>query len=152
MLRGMTTVTFFADDVAAAGRWYSAVLGIEPYFVRPQEGPAAYVEFRIGDYGHELGLLDRRYAPAAATASPGGTILYWHVDDLDATLARLLALGAHVYEPLTQRGEGFITASVLDPFGNVLGLMFNQHYLDTLAAARGSHDGGDVSVPPSQSA
>src|SRR5689334_15337503 len=113
MLRGMTTVVYFADDVAAAGRWYSEVLGIKPYFVRPQEGPAAYVEFRIGDYGHELGLLDRRYAPAAASAGPGGAILYWHVDDLDATLARLLSLGAREYEPVTKRGEGFVTASVL---------------------------------------
>lgn len=30
-------------------------------------------------------------------------------------------------------GPGFVTASVVDPFGNVLGVMFNQHYLDVLA-------------------
>ena len=86
------------------------------------------------------------------TAGPGGAILYWHVDDLDATFARLLALGAHVYEPLTKRGEGFITASVLDPFGNVLGLMFNQHYLDTLAAAKASGSIDDASTPASKGA
>ena len=31
------------------------------------------------------------------------------------------------------RGPGFVTASVVDPFGNVLGVMLNQHYVDVLA-------------------
>ena len=34
---------------------------------------------------------------------------------------------------VTEQGDGFITASVVDPFGNVLGVMYNQHYLDILA-------------------
>jgi len=38
-------------------------------------------------------------------------------------------LGATEYQPITKRGEGFVTASVVDPFGNVLGVMYNQHYL-----------------------
>ena len=65
---------------------------------------------------------------------PAGVVAYWHVDDLDATLARLLALGARQLEGPGERGEGFFTASVVDPFGNVLGIMFNRHYLDILAA------------------
>ena len=69
MLRGLTTVNFFADDVPAAVQWYSELLGIEPYFVRPEEGPAAYVEFRIGAYSDELGIMDRKYA-AHPTAGP----------------------------------------------------------------------------------
>ncbi|HSJ61593.1 MAG TPA: hypothetical protein VK895_10195 [Jiangellaceae bacterium] len=32
---------------------------------------------------------------------------------------------------------GFTTASVVDPFGNVLGVMYNQHYLDVLSSRRG---------------
>ncbi|WP_245966849.1 cyclophilin-like fold protein [Sphaerisporangium album] len=28
---------------------------------------------------------------------------------------------------------GFVTASVTDPFGDTLGVMYNQHYLDVLA-------------------
>lgn len=32
MLRGLTTVSFWADDVSAARDWYTDVLGIEPYF------------------------------------------------------------------------------------------------------------------------
>ena len=66
MLRGLTTVSFWADDVIAARDWYADVLGIEPYFQRPEEGPPAYIEFRIGADEDELGLIDRRYAPPVA--------------------------------------------------------------------------------------
>ena len=126
MLRGMATVSYFADDHAAAKRWYTEFLGIEPYFERP-----GYAEFRIGDYQHELGLIDRKYVPASM-GGPSGEIVYWHVDDLEATVARLTELGAKEYEPITERVPGFVTASVVDPFGNVLGVMTNAHYLDVL--------------------
>jgi predicted enzyme related to lactoylglutathione lyase len=92
MLRGLSTVSFFADDLAAAKAWYSELLGVDPYFVRPEADPPAYVEFRIGDYQHELGIIDSRYAPHST--SPAGAVIYWHVDDLKETYARLLALGA----------------------------------------------------------
>ncbi|MEV7043174.1 VOC family protein [Amycolatopsis sp. NPDC051061] len=126
MLRGMATVSYFADDHAAAQAWYTEFLGIEPYFQRP-----GYAEFRIGDYQHELGLIDRKYVPASMGGA-SGEIVYWHVDDLEATVARLHELGAKEHEPSTERGPGFVTASVVDPFGNVLGVMTNVHYLAVL--------------------
>ncbi|MFG2329573.1 VOC family protein [Streptomyces sp. NPDC048604] len=129
MLRGLTTVSFWAADLGAAKRWYAELLGVEPYFERP-----GYAEFRLGDHQHELGLIDSRYAPAGAGSVPGGAVVYWHVDDVSATLERLLSLGAKEYEPLTERGAGFVTASVTDPFGNILGVMYNQHYLDVLGS------------------
>ncbi|KIA61536.1 VOC family protein [Nocardia vulneris] len=131
MLRGMATSTFYADDLAAAKDWYTEFFGIEPYF----HVPNGYYEFRIGDYLHEFGLVNRAYAPAGARNTPGGAIVNWHVDDLAATFARLLELGATEYEPITERGtgSGFVTAAVVDPFGNVLGLMSNPHYLEVLA-------------------
>lgn len=132
MLRGLTTVSFFADDVAAAQAWYTEMLGIEPYFTRPEEGPAAYIEYRIGDFQHELGIIDSRFAPHAASEQAAGLVTYWHVDDVEATFERLLSLGATMHEKPTTRGPGFVTASVVDPFGNILGVMFNQHYLDIL--------------------
>ena len=72
MLRGLTTMNFWTDDMEAAKEWYTAFLGIEPYFVRPVEGPPAYVEFRLGDYQHELGIVDSSYAPEGAASDPGG--------------------------------------------------------------------------------
>ena len=132
MFRGLTTITYSADDVAAAGDWYAAVLGVEPYFRKDFNGALAYVEFRIGDYSHELGILDRRYI-GPTPERQGGTVAYWAVDDVQASYDRLLELGATANQPVTEQGPGFITASVTDPFGNVLGVMFNQHYLDTVA-------------------
>ena len=130
MLRGLTTVSFWADDVIAARDWYAEVLGIEPYIQRPEEGPLAYIEFRIGADEDELGLIDRRYAPPIAPRDPGGAVIYWQVDDVAAAVDRLLELGATEYQPVTEQGTaGFVTASVVDPFGNVLGLMYNPHFV-----------------------
>jgi predicted enzyme related to lactoylglutathione lyase len=147
MLRGFATVSYFADDMAAARKWYTELLGIEPYFERAafegrHVGPGepgydqanlGYMEFRVGDYQHELGIIDRRYSPHASASIPAGAVLFWHVNDLPATLQRLLAMGAVEHEPPTPRGAGFVTASVVDPFGNILGVMYNPHYLEILA-------------------
>lgn len=138
MLRGLTTVNFFADDVTAAKDWYTELLGIEPYFMREIEGTPAYVEFRVGDYQHELGIVDRRFAPHGRSGNAGGAVVYWHVDDVRASFQRLLSVGATEHEKPVERGPGFVTASVVDPFGNLLGVMYNQHYLDILASRPGA--------------
>ena len=135
MLRGLTTVSFFADDLDAARAWYTSLLGIEPYYVTP-----GYVEFRVGDYLHELGIVDRRYSPhpespdGSTSSGAAGVVIYWHVDDVALALERLLAMGAVEHQGVIDRGEGFLTASVVDPFGNVLGVMYNPHYLDVLSS------------------
>lgn len=134
MLRGLTTVSFFADDLAAAKQWYSEFLGMDAYYAFPPESPA-YVEFRIGDYEHELGIIDSTYRVNPAPEQAAGEIVYWHVDDLQATLDRLLELGASLHEKVTPHGDdgSYVTASVVDPFGNILGVMSNPHYLQILA-------------------
>jgi predicted enzyme related to lactoylglutathione lyase len=137
MLRGFATISYWADDVEAARNWYAELLGIEPYFTRPEQGPPAYVEFRVGDYQDELGIIDRRYAPEGAAGGPGGAVMHWHVDDVAATFDRLVSMGAKEYQPITPREAGWITASVVDPFGNVLGIVYNPHYLEMLASLKG---------------
>lgn len=141
-LRGFATLNIWADDVPATASWYAEFLEVDPYFTRRgSDGAPVYVEFRVGDYQAELGIVDKRFAPAgvkesdtaAPSALPLGSIMYWHVDDLDSTVARALSLGAVMYEPITRRGDvGFVTASLIDPAGNILGLMNNPHYLDIL--------------------
>jgi len=130
VLRGLATISFYAPDHAAATKWYSDLLGVEPYFNVP-----GYSEFRIGDYQHELGIIDAKYAPEGATKNVGGAIAYWHVDDLEVTLELLISKGAKLYDPITDRSGGkmaFVTASVVDPFGNILGIMTNKHYVEIL--------------------
>ncbi|UJR84409.1 VOC family protein [Sandaracinus amylolyticus] len=131
-LRGVCTVVLHADDHAAAKRWYSELLGVEPYFDRP-----GYAEFRIGDYQHELGLLDARFRHAlggteGTATGPTGVVTYWYVDDVPKMIERLVSMGAKLHHPPRDFGAGFIGASVIDPFGNILGVMFNPHYLEVL--------------------
>lgn len=138
ILRGMATVSFWADDVKAARDWYTRLLGVEPYFERPNSEEPSYIEYRFGDYQQELGIMDKKYAPKLAQPGPGGAVIFWHVDDVESAIQTLLSLGAKEYEPITPREEGFITASVIDPFGNILGVMYNPHYMDVLSELKTS--------------
>ncbi len=130
-LRGFATVSYFAADHEAAKKWYTELLGIAPYYNQP-----GYTEFRIGDYQAELGLIDSKYMPEfePLAKGPSGAIIYWHVDDVKTTLDDLLSRGAKQIEGPQDRGEGFVTASVTDPFGNILGIMYNPHYLEILGS------------------
>ena len=135
MLRGFATVSFYADDLKAARDWYSKLLGIEAYYNVPSVEEPAYVEFRFGDFQCELGIVDAKYARHNVTNGPAGAIVHWHVDDLEAELEHLVEHGATVLEGIVERGSnsGFRTAFVVDPFGNVIGIMNNPHYLQILA-------------------
>lgn len=131
MLQGLTTVSHWADDVEAAKQCYSKLWDIEPYFHIPnQDGSLGDTEFRVVDYQHELGLIDRRYAPIDTTAS--GAVIYWHVTEVDVTLEKLLAMGTQELEAPRDRGSGFITAAAIDTLGNIVGIVDNPHYLNVL--------------------
>jgi len=120
---GVSTVRFHTPDLPAAKAWYADLLGMPPYFDQP-----AYAEFRLGAGQQELGLLDEhRRDELGGGAAPTGAVVYWHVDDMAASLARLAALGAWLLEPPRTFGGGYTAAAVTDPFGNILGLMRNPH-------------------------
>jgi predicted enzyme related to lactoylglutathione lyase len=136
-LRGVCTVVYEAEDFDGAKKWYAELFGVEPYFDTPP-----YAEFRIGDYEHEFGILNSKFAAELggerpAKKAPAGVITYWHVDDIDAALDRLTELGAKIHQPKRAFNDGdFVGASVIDPFGNILGVMFNPHYREQLAGDR----------------
>jgi uncharacterized glyoxalase superfamily protein PhnB len=50
------------------------------------------------------------------------------VSDAKAALERLLSLGATEQTAVQEVGEGIKVATVLDPFGNVLGIIENPHF------------------------
>ncbi|MFI7705343.1 VOC family protein [Nonomuraea sp. NPDC049480] len=138
MLAGLTTVAYYTPDMEATKRWYTELLGVAPYLDTPD-----YMEFRIGDYQHELGFVHSSHAggelamtPAPETTGPAGALAYWHVADVRAVLDRLLAMGAKPHDMPHDRGQGFITASVIDPWGNILAVMYNPHYLGVLDSLR----------------
>jgi predicted enzyme related to lactoylglutathione lyase len=124
----MATANYWARDWQAAKDWYADLIGFQPNFVRD-----GYAEWRLGDHQDEFGLIDTRYLRPGATPGPGGVVLYWHVDDVYGMVERLLAMGAREYEAPQDRGHGFVTATVVDPFGNVLGVMYNPHFVETAA-------------------
>ena len=135
MPRGLTTVAYLAADHAAAKKWYAELVGVEPYMDKP-----GYAEFRFGDYEHELGIIDAAFigelGDKKVSRDPGGAIVYWAVDNVDGALQRLLDMGAELFQPPRDFGSGFIGASVVDPFGNIFGIMYNPHYLEILAATK----------------
>lgn len=117
MLHGLRTAIYQVGDLDAAKRWYADVLEIEPYFDEP-----FYVGFDVG--GFELGLQPDGSTSRSAT----GVIAYWGVDDAEAALARLLELGATERGGVQDVGDGIRLATVLDPFGNVFGVIENPHF------------------------
>lgn len=126
MLRGFANLNLVADDIPAAIDWYSTVLDQQPYFVRPERGTPEYAEFRFGDDEDELALMSSSYR--AALEQPGGAVMSLHVDDAGRAFARLLELGATVHQPLIERGEGWRNAILVDPFGNLLGIIQSPHW------------------------
>lgn len=115
MIQGLRTAIYPTPDLARGKAWYQEVLGFAPYFDEP-----FYVGFAVG--GFELGLV-----PDAPPGAAGARV-YWGVPDAAAELARLIGLGAAVHEPVTEVGGGIKVAAVLDPFGNVLGVIENPHF------------------------
>src|SRR5215510_7170528 len=114
---GLRTAIYHALDLAQAKSWYSKILGIEPYFDQP-----FYVGFNVGCY--ELGLDP----DPSSSASAGGVVVYWGVANADAALKHLLSLGAAEHTNVQDVGEAIRVATVLGPFGNILGVIENPHF------------------------
>ncbi|MGO3758904.1 MAG: VOC family protein [Agrococcus casei] len=126
MFRGLANLNLVADDMTAAIDWYTRVFDSPPYFVRPVDAPAQYAEWRFGDDDDEFALMDARFRPSLD--APGGALVSMHVDDIHSSVKRLLDLGATTFDPVTQRGDGWWSASVSDPFGNLVGLIQSPHW------------------------
>jgi predicted enzyme related to lactoylglutathione lyase len=118
MLLGLRTVLYKVSDLAKAKAWYSETFGITPYFDEP-----FYVGFEVG--GYELGLDPDM---SHQRPGPGGSVAYWGVRDLAATLKQLEARHVEVVSPLQDVGEGIKVATLSDPFGNRIGLIENPHF------------------------
>jgi predicted enzyme related to lactoylglutathione lyase len=115
---GLRTVVYKVSDMASAKEWYTRAFATAPYFDEP-----FYVGFNIG--GFELGLH-----PETEPSSQKGdnVVAYWAVEEVEKTYESLLSIGATAHEAPSDVGSGIIIASVKDPFGNVLGLIYNPHF------------------------
>jgi hypothetical protein len=134
MFRGFATVNFFADDLTAASNWYRQLFDTDPYFAFPSAPAApAYVEFRVGDDEDELGFIDRRYAPAGAGNAPGGAILYCtSMTSTQPSTSSSRWVPASTNKSPSAGTQTSRPRPFVDPFGNVLGLMHNPHFIEIL--------------------
>ena len=109
ILRGISTINFYASNHNEAVEWYTKFLGIEPYFK-----VVGYAEFRIGDYQQELGIIDSKFSAQNINDKPTGATVYWHVDNLQDTFDKLQSLGTLDYasDPIFLADESAINTSL----------------------------------------
>jgi catechol 2,3-dioxygenase-like lactoylglutathione lyase family enzyme len=74
MFLGLRTVVYQVRDLEKGTRWYSSVLGSQPYFDQP-----FYAGFNVG--GYELGLVP---TPEAGLKRAAAGLAYWGVADARA--------------------------------------------------------------------
>jgi predicted enzyme related to lactoylglutathione lyase len=112
--QGIKTVLHPVSDLTKAKAVYAALLG-EP----PQTDGSYYVGFDVA--GQHIGLV-----PGGGPQGMTSPVAYWHVSDIEAKLAEVTAAGATLKEPAHDVGGGRLVATVIDPDGNVLGLLQDQ--------------------------
>jgi predicted enzyme related to lactoylglutathione lyase len=108
---GIKTVLHPVSDLGAAKAVYTALLGLPP-----QHDDTYYVGYDTA--GQHIGLV-----PGGASQGMTSPVAYWHVPDIEAKLAEVTAAGATVKDPARDVGGGRLVATVIDPDGNVLGLL-----------------------------
>jgi predicted enzyme related to lactoylglutathione lyase len=109
--QGIKTVLHPVSDLAKAKPVYAALLGVQP-----TADSSYYVGFDA--VGQHIGLV-----PGGGPQSMTSPVAYWHVPDIEAKLAEVIAAGATVKDPVRDVGGGRLVATVTDPDGNVLGLL-----------------------------
>ena len=115
---GLRTTIYKVSDVKKATEWYSKAFETNPYYNEPY-----YVGLNIK--GYELGLQPEDNPTFDKVES---VVSYWGVENIQATFDRLIELGATENEKPYSVGGDLMTATVKDPFGNVIGLIYNPHF------------------------
>lgn len=112
---GLRTAIYKVSDIEAAKAWYTKAFQVEPYFDEPY-----YVGFSVG--GYELGLQ-------AEEVSKGENVsVFWGVEDIAAEYKRFLECGATEVEKPQNVGGEIMVATLKDPWGNLLGLIYNPEF------------------------
>ena len=115
---GLRTAVYMVNDLHAAKKWYSEAFGTEPYFDEP-----FYVGFSI--QGFELGLQP---SEVKAEDKAKSVYVYWGVNNIEKEYKRLVNLGATEDEAPNNVGGELMVASVKDPWGNLLGIIYNPYF------------------------
>jgi predicted enzyme related to lactoylglutathione lyase len=107
-------VTAYLDRLLG---FYTGLLGAKELMRFPEDGPVFYVGLQVGD--SELGVsADAAVVPG----DPGRMLLSIEVDDVDARLAQVEALGGQATSGANDMPWGQRVAHIKDPDGNVVNL------------------------------
>lgn len=115
---GLRTCIYKVTDLAKAKQWYTEVFQTAPYFDEP-----FYVGFEIG--GYELGLMPDEQASETKSEN---VMTYWGVEHIEEEYNRFIKHGATEYEKPNNVGGEIVVAAVKDPWGNVIGLIYNPEF------------------------
>jgi predicted enzyme related to lactoylglutathione lyase len=110
MSQSVKTIIYPVKDLAQAKKFYTTLLGVEPFADSPY-----YVGFMIGD--QQIGL-----DPNGHKSGMTGPVPYYPVDDIRKSLQSLLDAGAQMLQDVKDVGGGGLIASVKDADGNIIGL------------------------------
>ena len=115
---GLRTTIYKVAEIEKAKKWYSAAFETEPYFDEP-----FYVGFNIG--GYELGLLPE---DNPTTEKQATVLTYWGVNNIEQAYEHLVKMGATENEKPQNVGGDIMTATVKDPWGNIIGIIYNPEF------------------------
>lgn len=105
-------VEFSAQDLEAAGKFYSDLFGWEVEQI-PEMDYAMY------DTGGEIG---GGFNPVSESYPAGSVLAHVSTDDIEATLAKAESLGASIVVPKTEIPDTGWFGVFSDPTGNMIGL------------------------------
>lgn len=117
-LLGLRTTIYKVENIDQAKIWYSQAFNTEPYFDEPY-----YVGYNIG--GYELGLQPEE---KSGTEKHESVIAYWGVDNIAQAYDDLIEAGAIEHEKPGNVGGDIMTATVKDPWNNIIGLIYNPDF------------------------
>jgi predicted enzyme related to lactoylglutathione lyase len=117
MIQGVRTVIYYVKDLDKAKAWFTKIFKKPPYFDEP-----FYVGFNIE--GFELGL----HPDAGGEHFGNNIVAYWGVQDAKAVYDVLLENGSIANEPINDVGDGILLGTVIDPVGNVFGIIENPYF------------------------
>jgi len=115
---GLRTTIYKVNDIEKARDWYAKAFETKAYFDEP-----FYVGFNIG--GYELGLQPEEGTKGEKIET---VVSYWGVEKIQEVYDRLIDLGATENEKPYNTGGDMMTATLKDPFGNVIGLIYNPYF------------------------
>ena len=112
----LETVIIFTERMEELASFYQQALDLGPFQRSPRH------------MGQPVGAIYLGFDQVenVEEGTRAGVTLWFTVDDIQVTFDRLVAMGAEVRHPPTQKPWGGFLASLYDPDGNMLGLSQRQ--------------------------